>query len=155
MKLPYEAKAESSPVELASIALLLSNWCPKFSAGPRDRQRTWLGAGISHVKGAEVVLQNELLDLYYSTRSSQWMCQSLLRRLWWCCITSDRIQSLSFRTSLQIPRSLFDPDKYLRLLCSGPSNQATSSRVFSTETKEFQILIFLQIAKLCLVLTDI
>lgn len=74
----------------------------------------------------------------------------LKRRIWWCCITRDRLLSLGLHRELQIP----DNFPTLTLSIDFKYDIGRSS-THSVNSKRQMLDIFLAISRLCIVMTDL
>ncbi|EEY17793.1 conserved hypothetical protein [Verticillium alfalfae VaMs.102] len=144
-KLLYDLETESSPLSIAQAALLLTHWSAPASHSFRKPNTQWLAIAIQNAKTAEAH--------HYDAAPAH--IQNTLKRLWWCCITRDRIMGLGIRRPLQITRAHFDFDKNSILGYADLSDEIERSRVYNPGTKRCLAEILEQLVELCVVLTDI
>ncbi|PNH44324.1 hypothetical protein VD0004_g3339 [Verticillium dahliae] len=144
-KLLYDLETESSPLSIAQAALLLTHWSAPASHSFRKPNTQWLAIAIQNAKTAEAH--------HYDAAPTH--IQNTLKRLWWCCITRDRIMGLGIRRPLHITRAHFDFDKNSILGYADLSDEIERSRVYNPGTKRCLAEILEQLVELCVVLTDI
>ncbi|KAM0276846.1 hypothetical protein ACHAQH_006322 [Verticillium albo-atrum] len=144
-KLLYDLDTESSPLSIAQAALLLTHWSAPASHSLRKPNTQWLTIAIQHAKTAEAH--------HYDVAPAH--IQNTLKRLWWCCITRDRIMGLGVRRPLQITRAHFDFDTNGILGYADLADEIERSRVYNPGTKRCLAEILEQLVELCVVLTDV
>ncbi|RFU76012.1 fungal specific transcription factor domain-containing [Trichoderma arundinaceum] len=147
-KILYDFEIESNPIALGQAALLFTFWPGALRPGPAKSNSAWLSIAIRHAKSLRahhLTANNASLNkqnIPPQTRIS-------LRRLWWCCYIRDRIISLGLRRTLRIP------EKYPPLVLEDFEDEIHRSRVYNAESKRRFVDIFMQISKLCVVVTDL
>ncbi|KAL7934739.1 fungal-specific transcription factor domain-containing protein [Trichoderma chlorosporum] len=147
-KILYDFEIESDPISLGQAALLFTFWPAGLRPGPSKANSTWLSTAIRHAKSVRAhhmtLNPNRIKQtaIPAQTRIS-------LRRLWWCCYIRDRILALGLRRTLRIQ------EKYPPLVLEDFENEIHRSRVYNAESKQRLFDIFVQISKLCVVVTDL
>ncbi|KAI0169137.1 fungal-specific transcription factor domain-containing protein [Hypoxylon sp. FL1284] len=154
-KLLFDFDTETSLVDLAQTALLLSFWATNWSLASKKLNSTWLGIAIQNAKSSDAHLYAIKPTFSAATDPVQHKKQNLLKRLWWCCIIRDRILALGVRRSLQISRSHFDLEANTGLEYTDLADEVERSKVYNAETKRCLIEIFVQLGELCSALTDL
>ncbi|KAH6604455.1 hypothetical protein Trco_007901 [Trichoderma cornu-damae] len=147
-KILYDFEIESDPISLGQAACLFTFWPGALRPGPAKSNSAWLGTAIRHAKS---------LGAHHLTSKNAGRSKSnippqtriALRRLWWCCCIRDRIIALAVRRTLQIP------EKYPPLVMEDFEDEIHRSRVYNAESKRRFFDIFIQISKLCVVVTDL
>lgn len=123
-------------------------WPGSLRPGPSKQNSQWLSKAIGHAKSLRAhhltsnTGRDKLPQIPPQTRIS-------LRRLWWCCYIRDRIIALGLRRTLRIP------EKYPTLELGDFEDEIYRSRVYKAESKRRFFDIFMQISKLCIVVTDL
>ncbi|KAL6872164.1 N-terminal binuclear Zn cluster-containing/DNA binding domain-containing protein [Trichoderma novae-zelandiae] len=147
-KILYDFEIESDPICLGQAAILFTFWPGSLRPGLSKHNSQWLSKAIGHAKSLRAhhltsnTGRNKLPNIAPQTRIS-------LRRLWWCCYIRDRIIALGLRRTLRIP------EKYPTLEMEDFENEIYHSRVYKAESKRRFVDIFMQISKLCVVVTDL
>ncbi|KAI1392693.1 fungal-specific transcription factor domain-containing protein [Hypoxylon trugodes] len=154
-KLLFDFDTETSLVDLAQTALLLSFWATNWSLAAKKLNSTWLGIAIQNAKSSDAHLYAVKQNYSAITDPVQHKKQNILKRLWWCCLIRDRILALGVRRSLQISRAHFDLDANPGLGYTDLADEVDRSKVYNAETKRCLIEIFVQLGELCSVLTDL
>ncbi|KAI1464078.1 fungal-specific transcription factor domain-containing protein [Daldinia caldariorum] len=154
-KLLFDFDTETSLVDLAQTALLLSFWATNWSLASKKLNSTWLGIAIQNAKSSDAHLYAVKPNVSVLTDPVQHKKQNILKRLWWCCIIRDRILALGVRRSLQISRAHFDIDSNTGLGYIDFADEVDRSKVYNSETKRCLVEIFVQLGELCSVLTDL
>ncbi|XXH02568.1 hypothetical protein Hte_008945 [Hypoxylon texense] len=154
-KLLFDFDTETSLVDLAQTALLLSFWATNWSLASKKLNSTWLGIAIQNAKSSDAHLYAIKPTFSAATDPVQHKKQNILKRLWWCCIIRDRILALGVRRSLQISRAHFDLEANTGLGYTDLADEVDRSKVYNAETKRCLIEIFVQLGELCSALTDL
>ncbi|KAI2630308.1 fungal-specific transcription factor domain-containing protein [Hypomontagnella submonticulosa] len=154
-KLLFDFDTETSLVDLAQTALLLSFWATNWSLASKKLNSTWLGIAIQNAKSADAHLYAVKPTVSPITDPVKYKKQNILKRLWWCCLIRDRILALGVRRSLQISRAHFDLESNTGLGYTDLADEIDRSKVYNAETKRCLIEIFVQLGELCSVLTDL
>ncbi|KAH0496009.1 hypothetical protein TgHK011_009530 [Trichoderma gracile] len=147
-KILYDFETECDPISLGQAALLFTFWPGSLRPGPSKENSQWLSKAIGHAKSLRAhhltsnTGRDKLPDIPPQTRIS-------LRRLWWCCYIRDRIIALGLRRTLRIP------EEYPALEISDFEDEIHRSRVYKAESKRRFFDIFMQISKLCVVVTNL
>ncbi|KAI1378589.1 fungal-specific transcription factor domain-containing protein [Hypoxylon crocopeplum] len=154
-KLLFDFDTETSLVDLAQTAVLLSFWATNWSLASKKLNSTWLGIAIQNAKSSDAHLYAVKPTYSPITDPIQHKKQNILKRLWWCCLIRDRILALGVRRSLQVSRAHFDLDANPGLGYADLADEVDRSKVYNAETKRCLIEIFVQLGELCSVLTDL
>ncbi|KAL7947615.1 fungal-specific transcription factor domain-containing protein [Trichoderma barbatum] len=145
-KILYDFEIESDPISLGQATLLFTFWPAGLRPSPSKSNSFWLSIAIRHAKSLRAhhltSSRNKQTTIPAQTRTS-------LRRLWWCCYIRDRILALGLRRTLRIQ------EKYPPLVLEDFENEIHRSRVYNAESKRRFFEIFMQISKLCVVVTDL
>ncbi|UPK92799.1 hypothetical protein LCI18_003734 [Fusarium solani-melongenae] len=147
-KLLYDLATEKSPRLIVQVALLLSSWSPS-RPGPVPPNSMWLHVAIEHARFMEAHLAWEQSSTSATGKPHSRHEPRMLRRLWWCCLVRDRFLSLGLNRRIQITKS--QP----ALCMSDFEYEITRSEVHTAETRRTLVHIFLGLARLCNILTDL
>ncbi|UKZ81534.1 hypothetical protein TrVFT333_009306 [Trichoderma virens FT-333] len=145
-KILYDFEIESDHISLGQAALLFTFWPAGLKPGPSKSNSVWLSTAIRHAKALRA---HHLTSGRIKQTAIPAQTRISLRRLWWCCYIRDRILALGLRRTLRIQ------EKYPPLVLEDFENEIHRSRVYNTESKRRFFDIFLQISKLCVVVTDL
>ncbi|KAI0200854.1 hypothetical protein F4808DRAFT_141790 [Astrocystis sublimbata] len=153
-KLLYDFDTESCLISLAQASLLLTYYAPNWSLAAKKPNTAWLGVAVHNAKSAEAHTYSAMPPISPVTDPIDHKKQNTLKRLWWCCVFRDRLLGLGMRRCIQIPRAHFDFDTN-SFGFSDLSDEVGQSKVYNAETKKHLIEIFVQLGKLCSVMTDL
>jgi len=146
-------------VTVAQSALLLTYWHPNPSINSKQHVNTaWLRIAIEHARaaGADKASQSELDTKPGAPKAKvNGKNKDTLRRLWWCCIIRDRIMPLCTRRAIQITDANFDFKSHAPLSIEELADDTGASKVHDAVTRRSLATIFVSLAELCLVLTEV
>ncbi|KAH6983890.1 hypothetical protein EDB80DRAFT_591846 [Ilyonectria destructans] len=152
-KLLHDSRFEQSPISIAQTALLLSHcYFIQPAQSLNNRAPMWLSIAIYHAKEAKAHLYNSI-PLPATTGSAR--LRQTLKRLWWCCIIRDRIMPLASRQDIQISHSNFDFNSQPPLGASDLAEEIQHSTTYTSDVKSSLVEILVELAKLCVILTDV
>ncbi|KAH7243941.1 fungal-specific transcription factor domain-containing protein [Fusarium solani] len=151
-KLLYDFGSESSSICIAQAALLLSFRSSSTYLGIKEVNITWLNIAIQHAQIAEAAWRAPSTASIETDNSG---LQSVLKRLWWCCIIRDRVLSLCLRRRPQIDPAHTSSAFYAPLRSADLENEIQHSRVYCKTSKTCLNSILERFADLCVVLTDV
>jgi hypothetical protein len=151
-QLLYNMDTESSRLDIAQAALLLSYWAPPFKEAATRPNSMWLSMAI---ESARSVQAHQCLPATSApTDSIERQKRLSLKRLWTCCVVRDHIMALTLRRNCQITRTNFNLSSGSILSYSELSTELHGSKIYDAVTKKSLIMTFLQLARLCLLFTD-
>lgn len=156
-KLIFDFEAESSPIAIAQASLLLSSWSPSADRQYSQTGSFWLGVAIRQAKLAGAhqyrsLYREQSAEARYATSLTR---QNILKRLWWCTIVTDRMQSLCAQKPIQVTPLHFSHEDMRNTLTSNDFvDEIERSRVYNSGAKGALLKIFVHISQLAVALTD-
>lgn len=157
-QLLHDLDTEKDPLILGQSAVLLSFWVPPEDPKGCRSNTTWLMRAIHHARDAGAHRHGGFSQKHPPS------CRKVLdtgthrnnlKRLWWSCIVRDRVIALGLRRN-----SLIDPDSLAAAAGSGfdaldLSDEVHGSKVYNSDAKRLLIRLFVRLARLCVILTDL
>ncbi|WYZ40890.1 hypothetical protein EsH8_IV_001231 [Colletotrichum jinshuiense] len=147
----YDMDTESSLLPLAQSALLLTGWVPPSNLD-QIPYKTWLGRAIQHAKSLNA---DRLATATATPGSSTTKHHRALCRLWWCCVSMDRISPLCTRFDPYLTRGSFDFEADKSLIMSDLEGEIFRSNVYNPASKKRLVGLFEVYLNLTIVLTDL
>ncbi|GKT45909.1 cutinase transcription factor 1 beta [Colletotrichum spaethianum] len=150
-KLLYDMDTESSLLPLAQSALLLIAWVPPCNS-THIPYRMWLGRAIQHAKSLNADRLDTVPALSDTATKKH---HRALRRLWWCCVSLDRISPLCTRFNPYITRESCRFEANKSLIISDLEGEVYRSNVYNPTSKKRLVGLFKVYIDLTIVLTDL
>lgn len=156
-QLLYDFGCETSPITKAQGALLLaqSHIIPRPLAGNTPFGSIWLSVAIHFARESNAHRYASEITGGSADPERARKYRNTLKRLWWCCIISDRVFPLSSRRDIKITNSNFDFSGCPILTSEDLSDELYSSDVYDPVTKLLLAEVLQKYVELCVVLTDV
>lgn len=149
-QLLYDFDVESCPLVLAQTAILLTFHPGNQQSWPTQSNTSWLSKAIQHCKAIKAHQAARAQEIGSRPSSKSEKHRILMRRIWWCCITRDRMLSLGLHRELQIP------DTFPTLvLCDDFKYDVGRSPVRCANSQRQMHEMFLAISRLCNTVTGL
>lgn len=147
-KVLHDFSVEDSPFVIAQTAVLMTLWCP---VEPRavPSSSMWLQLAIQNARFVDAHLAWDAAVSPITTANRPQPSRRMLRRLWWSCVIRDRALALGLRRGLQVTTT--QPSPYM----ADFESEMSRSEVYAWERKQVLARLFLRMAQLCNILTDL
>lgn len=139
---------ETSPLPLAQTALLLMSWVPPSNL-TLIPYKMWLARAVQHTKS----LNADRVAKEASPTATKH--QKALRRLWWCCVSWDRVSPLCTRYTPYIRHDAFDFDSSSVPTSKDLEDEVFRSCVYSPSSKQRLLSLFEVYMEFIIILTDV
>jgi hypothetical protein len=147
----FDLGVESASHILCQAALLMSYWMTPLAAVATKSNSAWLQIAILKVKQYEA----ECVDSRIQDEQSAASKKKLAKRLQWCCITRDYMMSIALRRTPRINRQIHDLENLPELVQADFAGEIDGSVVYSPNTKQILIEIYIYLCRLCMELTSV
>ncbi|GJC80640.1 cutinase transcription factor 1 beta [Colletotrichum liriopes] len=151
VKLLYDMDTESSLLPLAQSALLLTAWVPPSNLN-LSPYKTWLCRAIQHAKALNADRLATVAELPGAAATKD---HRALRRLWWCCVSLDRVSPLCTRFNPNITCRSCDFGVNTSLLVSDLEGEIFRSNVYNPASKKRLVGLFEVYLALTITLSDL
>lgn len=130
-----------------------SHLIPLPYGGYKQLGSLWSGIAIHHARDARA---HRYFSMTLNPQSpGEAKRHNVLKRLWWCCIISDRVIPLTSRQNIKITRSNFNFDASPVLRCEDLFDEFYNSNVYDSTTKIHLAQGLEKLVELCVILTDV